>query len=906
MAETARLFLIDGSALAYRSYFAFIRRPLINSKGENTSAPYGFTNSILKILRDENPEYIAVVFDTKAPTFRHKIYPEYKSTRAKMPEEMADSLPRVFQVLEAMNMPVIEMDGYEADDIIGTLAKAAAKKGVKVVMVTGDKDFFQLVGKNIEILNPRTSGAEMEWLDPQGVERKFGLPPEKIVDALALMGDKSDNIPGVPGIGEKTAIPLLQKFDSLEEILDEVEKIEQKGLRDKIKNNREAALFSKKLVTIDTKVPVELNLEKFRQPSFNTKALKKLFEELEFSRLVKWIEIPKAEGVKLEEKEKGRYRLIDSIPKLKKLTAEIKKRGSFSFDTETTSLDPITAELVGISFSLVPKEGYYLPLGHLSRGREKNLDLQGCLSLLKPLLEDEKTSKIGQNLKYDRGVLLNYGIELRGIAFDTMVASYLLNPSARQHNLSNLAEKYLDYKMIEISELIGTGKKQKSFAEVPIDLALKYSAEDADIALRLKGVLEPLLKKNQLEELFNKVEMPLVPVLCDMESAGVSLDTKILRKMSASLEKQMERLTSEIYSLVGCEFNINSPIQLRKILFEDLKLPPGRKTEKGTGRSTDVEVLEQLSKLHPLPRKILEYRQLSKLKSTYADALFDLINPKTNRVHTSFNQTVTATGRLSSSDPNLQNIPIRTEMGRELRRAFVPATEDNLILSADYSQIELRVLAHFSRDKTLTESFKRGEDIHARTASEIYGVRIDKVIPEMRRQAKTVNFAIMYGVTAYGLSQQTDLSTSEAKKFMDIYFGRYPGVKKYIEGTIDGARSQGYVTTLLGRRRYLPEISSKNRQVREFAERTAINTPIQGTAADMIKVAMVNIWRELKRGKLETKMILQVHDELVFEVPQKELETVRNLVKKKMETALKLSVPVKVDIGVAGNWLEAH
>ena len=906
MAKRPRLFLIDGSALAYRSYFAFIRRPLVNSKGENTSAPFGFTNSILKILRDENPDYIAVVFDTKAPTFRHKIYAEYKSTRAKMPEEMADSLPRIFEILKAMNMPVIEMDGYEADDIIGTLAKAAAKKGVKAVMVTGDKDFFQLVGKNIDILNPRTSGPEMEWLDPKGVEKKFGLPPEKIVDALALMGDKSDNIPGVPGIGEKTAIPLLQRFDSLEEILDEVDKIEQKGLREKIKENKESALFSKKLVTIDTKVPVELNLETFRQPSFNTKALKKLFEELEFSRLVKWIETSETEIAKVAEKEKGEYKLLDSIPKLKKLIAKIRQKGVFSFDTETTSLDPISAELVGMSFSLAPKEGYYLPLGHISQGREKNLDLQESLSLFKPILEDEKTSKIGQNLKYDRGVLLNYGIELRGIAFDTMVASYLLNPSARQHNLSNLAEKYLDYKMIEIGELIGTGKKQKSFAEVPLDLALKYSAEDADIALRLRGVLEPLLKRNELDRLFRNVEMPLVPVLCDMEYAGVSLDTRILKKMSASLEKQMERLTGEIHSLAGGEFNINSPTQLQKILFEDLKLPPGRKTEKGTGRSTDVEVLEQLSKFHPLPRKILEYRQLSKLKSTYADALFDLINPKTNRVHTSFNQTVTATGRLSSSDPNLQNIPIRTEVGRELRKAFVPATEDNFILSADYSQIELRVLAHFSRDETLTESFRRGEDIHARTASEIYGVKIEKVIPEMRRQAKTVNFAVMYGVTAYGLSQQTELSTSEAKKFIDIYFARYPEVKKYIDEIKDVARKQGYVTTLLGRRRYLPEITSKNRQVREFAERTAINTPIQGSAADMIKVAMVNIWRELKRRKLETKMILQVHDELVFEVPQKEVETVKNLVKKKMETALKLSVPVKVDIGVADNWLEAH
>jgi DNA polymerase-1 len=906
MAKKPRLFLIDGSALAYRSFFAFIRRPLINSRGENTSAPFGFANSILKILRDQKPEYIVVVFDTPAPTFRHREYPEYKSTRAKMPEEMADSLPRVFEILKAMSMPVVEMDGYEADDIIGTLATAAAGKGIEAVMVTGDKDFFQLVGKSIEVLNPRTSGAEMEWLDTSGVEAKFGVPPEKVVDALALMGDKSDNIPGIPGVGEKTAISLLKKFDSLEEILEQTDKIEQKGLREKIKSNRESALLSKRLVTIDTNVPVKLDLEALRRPQFDDKALREIFKELEFTTLMKWVEAPGDEAVKVKAEEKGRYSLVDSIGGLKRLIAGIQKRGFLSFDTETTSLDPVSARLVGMSFSLKPGEAYYLPVGHLAEGKERNLQLEEVLSLLRPVLESDDVSKIGQNLKYDRAVLLNHHLELRGISFDTMVASYLIDPSARQHNLSNLAKKYFDYQMIEIGELIGTGKKQKSFAEVPVDLALEYAAEDADIALRLKGVLEPLLKKNELLKLFREVEMPLVPVLCDMECAGVSLDTAILKKMSASLDKQMKRLTAQTYELAGHEFNINSPVQLQKLLFEELKLPPGRKTEKGTGRSTDVEVLQQLSKLHPLPGKILEYRQLAKLKSTYADALFELINPNTGRVHTSFNQTVTATGRLSSSDPNLQNIPVRTEVGRELRRAFVPATKGNVILSADYSQIELRVLAHFSKDRTLIESFKRGEDIHARTASEIYGVKINEVIPEMRRQAKTVNFAIMYGVTPYGLSQQSDLSTSEAKKFMEIYFARYPGVKEYIEQTIDLARRQGYVTTLLGRRRHLPEINSRNRTVREFAERTAINTPIQGTAADMIKLAMIAIWRELKTGRLATKMILQVHDELVFEVPRKETETVRKLVTREMETALKLAVQVKVDTGVAGNWLEAH
>jgi DNA polymerase-1 len=894
MPKKKRLFLIDGSALAYRSYFAFIRNPLINSKGENTSAVFGFTNSLLKILREEKPDYMAVVFDTKAPTFRHEIFKEYKSTRAKMPAEMSEQLPRVREVTESMSLPILEVEGFEADDLMGTLAKRAKQRGMEVILVTGDKDFLQLVDEDVKVLNPRRAGEEPELLDRTGVEGKLGVPPEKVTELLALMGDTSDNVPGVPGVGEKTALELIKEFATLERVLKNADKVKRKNVRKGLQEHADLARLSKRLVTIDTKVPFELDLSDLKREDFDLPRLKELFKELEFTKLLQEIS-------GLEKEEKVDYKIVESEGDLKKLVSELEDAGEFALDTETTDLNPIDAQLVGISFSYKEKEAYYVPVGHAEKKR--NLDLALVIKILKGILEDENIKLAGHNLKYDLEVLRRYGVELKGIHFDTMVASYLLNPSLRQHNLNYLTLEHLDHRMIPITDLIGSGKKQKSFAQVPVKDACNYSCEDVDFTLRLKELFSPKLSLLSLEKLFFDVELPLIGVLAEMEMVGVSIDAAHLRELSEQLEKQLEGLTSQIYDLAGKRFNINSPQQLSQVLFEDLKLPSVRKTAKRTGFSTDIGVLETLAKEHPLPAILLEYRQLSKLKSTYIDALPKLVNKRTKRIHTSFNQTVTATGRLSSSDPNLQNIPIRTDLGKQIRRAFIPRSQNHLILSADYSQVELRILAHFSGDHTLLSSFKKGEDIHNRTASEVYGVRIDRVTPEQRAVAKITNFAIIYGVSAYGLSQQTDMTVQEAAMFIDVYFKRYPKVKEYIDQMIELAREQGFVTTLLGRRRYIPEINGSNRQKREFAERTAINTPIQGSAADLIKVVMIDIGRALKKYKSE--MILQVHDELVFEVHKDELNEVKEMVKDKMENTVDLEVPIKVDINVGENWLEA-
>jgi DNA polymerase-1 len=894
MPKKKRLFLIDGSALAYRAYFAFIRNPLINSKGENTSAVFGFTNSILKILRDENPDYMAVVFDTKAPTFRHEIFKEYKSTRAKMPPEMSEQLPRIRQVAEGMNLPILEVEGYEADDLMGTLANRAKKEGLEVILVTGDKDFLQLVDEDVKVLNPRKGGEEAELLDRKGVEEKFGVPPEKVTELLALRGDTSDNVPGVSGVGEKTALELINKYGSLEGALKNAEKVKRKNVRKGLQEQADLARLSKRLVTIDTNVPFELDLSGLKRTDFNLPRIKELFKELEFTKFLEEIS-------GLDKEEKVDYRIVKSEDELKKLISELKKTGEFALDTETTSLNPIEAELVGISLSYKEKEAYYIPVGHIDK--KSNLNSDVVIKSLKPILRDEKIKKVGHNLKYDLEVLRRYDTDLKGIHFDTMIASYLLNPSFRQHNLDYLALEHLDHKMIPISDLIGSGKKQKSFARVKVKDACTYSCEDVDFTLRLKQAFSPKLSLLSLEKLFFQVELPLIEVLADMEMTGVSIDSTHLNKLSQQMQGQLDGLTSEIYDLAGREFNINSPQQLSQVLFEDLKLSPVRKTAKKTGLSTDIGVLEILTKEHPLPGRLLEYRQLAKLKSTYVDALPKLVNKRTKRIHTSFNQTVTATGRLSSSDPNLQNIPIRTDLGKQIRKAFVPRDKNHLLLSADYSQVELRILAHFSQDHTLLNSFKKGEDIHNRTASEVFGVRIDRVTKEQRAIAKTTNFAVIYGVSAYGLSQQTDMSVQESAMFIDVYFKRYPKVKEYIEQMIKLTQEQGFVTTLLGRRRYIPEINSSNRQKREFAERTAINTPIQGSAADLIKVVMIDIHEALRR--LKSKMILQVHDELVFDVHKDELDGVKDMVKDKMENTVDLEVPVKVDIGVGENWLEA-
>ena len=893
-----QLFLIDGSALAYRSYFAFIRNPLINSRGENTSVSFGVVNSLFSLLNQHDPSHIAIVFDTREPTHRHKKYPEYKSTRAKMPDDMADQLPRMREVVEALNLPMIEKVGVEADDVIGTLAKRAAAENYQVLIVTSDKDFNQLVDDNIKILRPQKAGADLEIIDRDKVVDILGIPPEKVIDFMALTGDTSDNIPGIPGVGPKTALKLLEQFGSLEEVLANADKISGKSLKQKVSENKDKARLSKDLVTILTDLDLDYDIKDLVRSDFDTERLKELFEKLEFTRFLQ--ELLKDQADQKVDEHEIDYQTADSLDKVRELVKQVKESKSFCLDTETTSLTPIDSKLVGISISLEEYSGYYLPLGHDEKDR--NLNRDEVLELLKPVFEDDKIKKIGQNLKYDYQVLANYGILLKGIDADTMIMSYLINPSARQHNLGKLALEHLDYKMQPITDLIGSGKKQKPFSVVPIDKATFYAVEDVDIALRLYNRLLPTIKKSGLEKLFYEIEMPLVEVLAEMESAGVKIDIEYMKNLSTQIGGQIDEMVSQIYEYAGYKFNINSTQQLQKVLFEDLALKPGRKTTKKTGYSTDMQTLEELAKEHPLPKILLEYRMMTKLRSTYIDALPKLVSEATGRLHTSFNQTITATGRLSSSDPNLQNIPVRTEEGAKIRKGFVPRDDEHVLLGADYSQVELRILAHLSKDEKMLEAFQQGEDIHNRTASEVYGVPLDEVTPEMRRMAKTANFAVIYGVSAYGLSMQSDMSVAESKQFIDTYYARYPGIREFMDNAIEKARKDGYVTTLFGRRRHIPEINSKNRQVRQFAERTAMNTPIQGTAADMIKVAMIEIYGKIK--EMRSKMILQVHDELIFDIHKDELEQMKDIVRSTMETSVDLDVPVKVDMGIGSNWLE--
>ncbi len=904
-AKKKTLYLVDGSAMFYRAYFAFIRNPLINSRGENTSATFGFVNSLLKVIREESPDYLAVAFDTKQPTFRHEAYPEYKSTRAKMPDELVDQLPRIRQSIDALNIPYFELDGYEADDIIGTIAKKAEKNGLAVWCVTGDKDFFQLVNDNVKVYNPKPASGIPDKMGREEVKVKFGVYPELVIDKLALMGDSSDNVPGVAGIGPKTADALLSQFGSLEKVLSGFEQITAKGAREKIRVSIDIARLSKELVTIRMDVPVDFRLDDLKRHPVNYEATKRLFLELEFNKLLKQI-LPEGEAEGLAEKlphtAKVVYKTVASLEELKELIKRLSSKKEIAVDTETTSLNPLEAKLVGVSLCDSAGTAYYVPLGHSGEG-ERNLSFDEAVENIKELLENPNVQKIGQNIKYDLEVLHRYNIDIDPVSFDTMLASYVLNPSSRQHSLSFLALKHFDYRMRPISDLIGTGKKQKTFDTVPVDKAAFYAAEDADFTFRLRGVLAPLIHTQDLHDLYYNIELPLIKVLASMEEAGVRVNPGFLCRLSEQMEGKLNALTGQIFEIAGGEFNINSTQQLSHILFEKLSLPTKGKTAKKTGYSTDVRVLEELALIHPFPKLILDYRQLTKLKNTYTDAIPKLINPETGRVHTSFNQTVTATGRLSSTDPNLQNIPVRTEEGREIRKAFIPRDDEHVLLVADYSQIELRILAHYSEDKGLIEAFKRGEDIHARTAAEVYAVDLKDVTPDMRRAAKTANFAVIYGVTAFGLSQQSELDIDEAKQFIDAYFERYPGIRQYIETTKQLARDNGYVTTLFNRRRYIPEINEKNFSVRQFAERTAINTPIQGTAADMIKVAMIRIHK--KMAKMRSKMVLQVHDELVFDVHKDELEELKKITKDGMEKAVKLIVPVVVDLGVGENWLEA-
>jgi DNA polymerase-1 len=950
MKTQERLFLLDGMALAYRAYFSFITRPLLNSKGENTSAIYGFVTALMKILEDEKPDHIAVVFDTKEPTFRHKKYPDYKATRQKMPEDMVAQMQAIKEVVQAFNTPLLELPGYEADDIIGTLARRAEKEQVLTYMVTGDKDFMQLISPLIKMYKPGKAGGEVEIVEEAGVREKFGVTPDRVIDVLGLIGDKSDNVPGVPGVGEKTAIPLVQKYGSMDQIYKHIDEIPQKGVREKLINNKEKALLSRELVTIHTDVPLKIDFHQLRAARRDTARLISLFGKLEFRALANRLRETEpfddvvatpppapASGRDIreplgEQPHTGKVTDITTTPhsyvcittevELRRLCAALKLSGLFVFDTETTSTDPLRARPVGLSFCMKEGEAFYVPVRMTDAGvpgtdglfesaqdqgkhnhTREALDLHVVLKLLKPVFEDGSVRKIAQNAKYDMLILLQQGVQVEGLVHDTMVASYILRPDG-QHNLDALAMEALEYRMVSFEDLVGRGKNQKVITEVPLQAIADYSAEDADMTLRVYYWQIPRLKEHDLLRLCRDVDFPLIPVLMRMEFAGISLDEKYLASMSKDLERQLDNLVAGIQRDAGEEFNINSTQQLGNILFNKLKLPTVRKTK--TGFSTDVGVLEALAGQHPIIEKMLEYRQLTKLKSTYVDALPSLINPGTGRVHTSFNQTVAATGRLSSSDPNLQNIPIRSEIGRAIRKAFLPGSKDMVLMSADYSQIELRVMAHVSGDDGLIAAFANGEDIHASTAAKVFGVQPGEVTRDMRRKAKEVNFGIMYGIGPFGLANRLEISQAEARQIIERYFERFPKVREYINNTIAAARKNGYVMTLLGRRRYLPDINSRNQNIRGNAERQAINMPIQGTAADMIKLAMIHLDHEIRQRELQCRMLLQVHDELVFEVQHDELAEMERLVKEKMQGALPLVVPVEVEIGTGKNWLEAH
>ena len=891
MPPLKKIFLIDGSSYIFRAFFAI--RGLSTSKGLPTNAIFGFTSMLLKILRDLKPDGVAMVFDTKAPTFRNDLYKEYKANRPEMPDDLAVQIPYIKKIVNAFRILSLEQEGYEADDLIGTIAKKAEQDGLEVVIISGDKDLLQMVSEKVTVLD--TMKDVQKGL--QEVKERFGVTPERLPDIMGLAGDSIDNIPGVPGIGEKTAVALIKRFGSLDSLLEKVPKTNDKELKKKVKEKlieyKDQALLSRDLATIDAHVPIEIRWEDFLVSLPDEETLRPLFTELEFHKFLQGLFSQKTVSYE-------NYHLITEVEEFEKLVINLQKADSFSVDLETTSRDPIIAQVVGISFSHKPHEAYYIPVGHDYPGVPPQLPVSPVLEQLKPLLEDATKGKYGQNIKYDYLVLRRQGIRMTGIACDTMIASYLLDPTKRSHSLEVIAQEYLGHQMITYKEVT---EKGQGFQKVDLQQAMQYSGEDADVTFLLAEMLMKQLEEEGLKDLFTEMELPLVEVLAEMELWGVKIDPGLLQGVSKELEARLWNLQKQVFDLVGEEFNINSTQQLGKILFEKLKLPVIKKTK--TGYSTDVGVLQELAKEHELPRVVLEYRSLTKLKSTYVDALPKLINPATGRVHTSYNQTVTATGRLSSSDPNLQNIPIRTEDGRRIREAFIP--EDNWwMISADYSQIELRILAHLSKDTTLIEAFQNDEDIHARTASEIFGRAPDQITPQMRREAKVINFGIIYGMSPFGLSNELGVEPKVAGEYIDEYFRKYHGVKTYLDGILAEAKKKGYVTTLYNRRRYLPDINSTNRAARQFAERTAINTPIQGTAADLIKIAMNRIYRRIRDADLKTKLIMQVHDELVLEAPVDELEKVKDMVQEEMEGVIDMVIPLKVSVSRGKNWGKIH
>ncbi len=885
-----KVFLIDGSSYIYRAFFALAR--LSNSKGFPTNAAYVFTNMLLKVLREQGVEYTAIAFDAPGPTFRHEVFGEYKANRPSMPEDLRVQVPPIKEIVSALRLPILEMERYEADDLIATLARKLEREGIETVIVSGDKDLMQLISSHVAMYD---SMKEKTFQIPE-VKERFGVSPDKVVEVMGLMGDTSDNIPGVPGIGPKTAARLIEEFGSIEDLLKNVHKVKNSRLRETLDRYADQARLSRELAILDSKAPLDWTLEEMKIGEPDRKKLQEIFKEMEFSKLLKDFSLQ-------PDHREDDYRLITGRVEFEELVQNLCRIGAFALDLESTSIDPMRAEIVGLSFSFQPHQAFYIPVGHTYEGAPEQLSREGVLEGLRPLLEDPGVKKYGQNIKYDYILLANSGVQLRGIAGDNMIASYLLNPSKHRHSLEELSREYLDRQVITYSDVAGSGAKAIPFSQVEVGKACRYSCEDADLTLLLANLLMPKIEADGFAELFHGVEIPLIEVLAAMEKNGVRLDLLLLEALSREFEKQMEKTSEEVFELAGESFNINSPQQLGKVLFERLKLPGGKRTK--TGYSTDMDVLNELSKDFPLPAKVLEYRSLSKLKSTYVDALPQMVHPKTGRVHTSFNQTVTATGRLSSSDPNLQNIPIRSPEGRRIREAFIPE-EGRLILSADYSQIELRILAHLSRDPFLIATFEQDRDVHAATAAEIFHVTPDRVNPEMRRLAKVINFGIIYGMSAFGLAKELGTEPSVAQAYIANYFQKYHGVRDYIDRSLEAAREKGYVTTLMNRRRYLPDIKSANRSVRQFAERIAVNAPIQGTAADLIKVAMIRVHRRLSREGRQTKLIIQIHDELVFEVPESELEGIRAMVKEEMEGVAELVIPLKVDIGMGKNWAEAH
>jgi DNA polymerase-1 len=940
--QAHKLFLLDAMALIYRAHFAFSKNPRINSKGLNTGVMLGFTNTLLEVLEKEKPSHIAVAFDTKAPTFRHIQYTPYKANRLEQPEDITVSIPWVKEIIRAFNIPVLELDGFEADDVIGTIAKKAEKELFTVYMMTPDKDYGQLVDDHIFLYKPAFMGNGVDVMGPKQICEKWDIEHvDQVRDILGLMGDAVDNIPGIPGIGEKTAVKLLKEFGTVEGVVANADQLKGKQ-RENVENFGPQGILSKELATIKIDVPVDFDEVALRVEGVDEEKLRAIFSELEFRTLANRLfkegpakkaaaapptpaqmdlfgaPAPRTNSFVAEEEQEEEvsisepivldtihsnahnYHKIKGKAAIQELVEYLLLQKEICFDTETTSLDAMNAELVGLSFSYVEGEAYYIPLE-----ADQN-EAKEVLELLRPVFENESILKIGQNIKYDLLVLKNYGIEVKGTLYDTLLAHYLIEPEGK-HGMDWLAQQYLQYKPVSITELIGKkGKGQGNMRDVDEDEVTAYASEDADITLRLKGKLDPILLSNGLKKLVEEVENPLIPVLTDMEFEGVRIDTGSLAELSVSLEQESKEIEKRVYELAGVRFNLASPKQLGEVLFEKLKLDPKAKKTKTGQYATGEEILSKMADEHEIAQAILEHRQMVKLKSTYVDALPTMINSKTGRIHTTYNQFVAATGRLSSINPNLQNIPIRTARGREIRKAFVPRDENYVLLSADYSQIELRLMAAFSQDESMLEAFRTGRDIHATTAAKIFKVPLDEVTTDMRRKAKTANFGIIYGISAFGLAQRLSIPRGEAKEIIDAYFTEFPAVKQYMDGAIEKARTQEYVETILGRRRYLRDINSRNMTMRGFAERNAINAPLQGSAADLIKVAMIHVQAWMKSKNLKSKLILQVHDELVFDAHKDEVELLKKEIPGLMSNAIPLPVPIEVEVGVGTDWLQAH